>query len=205
MAKAANFKMISFGLETGSEKLMKIINKGETVGEVAEAIRMTDQKGIAAAATVIFGLPTETRKERWETIRLVRSLPLSSVRFNTLVPYPGTPVFEMLNSENRLTIKKDWENFAVQYMWEGDALPYVPEGSTGYQLMFDAMLANLSYYLSFSGIKGIFKSSFAGGNVITFRKAWYLSPKTMYRLFRLFFYLVRRFLYVTCMIVFGKC
>ena len=122
---------------------------------------------------------------------------LSRVRFNTLVPYPGTPIFELLNKENKLTIKKDWENFAVQYMWEGDYLPYIPEGSTNYGLMFDAMFANLSYYLSLSGIKGMLKSSFAGGNVITLQKGWFFSPKTIYRLFKVLFYLTRRFLYVT--------
>jgi len=204
MAKAANFRMLSYGLETGSENLMEIVNKGETVKEVAKAIRMTHEKGIAAAATVIFGLPTETRKDRWDTIRLVRSLPLSSVRFNTLVPYPGTPAFEILHKENKVIIKKDWENFAVQYMWEGDCLPYVPEGSTNHKLMFDAMFANLSYYLNLNGIKGMLKSSFAGGNVIALKKVWYLSPKTMYRLLRASFYLVRRFLYVTRKMILEK-
>lgn len=196
MAKSANFKMISFGLETGSDKLMKLINKGETVKQVSEAIRLTDKKGIAAAATIIFGLPTESRKDRWDTMRLVRSLPLSSIRFNTLVPYPGTPIFEMLDRYNQIDIRKDWENFAVQYMWEGDSLPYVPKGNTNYELMFDTMFANLSYYLSINGIRRMFKSSFAGGNVIFLRKAWYLSPQTIFKLLEAFFYLIKRFLYV---------
>lgn len=196
-AKAANFKMISFGLETGSESLMEIINKGETVKEVVEAIRNTDKKGIAAATTVIFGLPTETRKDRWDTMKLVRSLPLSSVRFNTLTPYPGTPVYEKLKREEKLSIRNDWENFAVQYMWEGDDLPYLPENTNRYELMFDTMFANLSFYLSFNGIKRMLKSSFAGGNVITLRDRWYLSLKTMYRLFSVFLYLTRRFVLVT--------
>lgn len=196
-AKAANFKMISFGLETGSESLMKTINKGETVEEVANAIRMTDKTGIAAATTVIFGLPAETRKDRWDAMRLVRSLPLSSVRFNTLTPYPGTPVFEKLDAEKKLCVKEGWGNFAVQYMWEGDDLPYVPDNTNRYELMFDTMFANLSFYLSFSGIKRMLKSSFAGGNVINLSGKWYFSPKTIYRLSRVFFYLARRFVYVT--------
>jgi radical SAM superfamily enzyme YgiQ (UPF0313 family) len=196
-AKAANFMMIAFGLETGSESLMKLIGKGETVEQVAEAIRMTDQKGIAAATTIIFGLPTETRKDRWDAIKLVRSLPLSSVRFNTLSPYPGTPVYEMLNSADKVLFKEDWENFAVQYMWEGDDIPYVPDGNNRYELIFDTMFANFSYYLRINGIKRMLKSSFAGGNVINLSDRWYLSPKTMWRLTMLFLYLSRRFSMVT--------
>jgi radical SAM superfamily enzyme YgiQ (UPF0313 family) len=197
-AKAANFKMISFGLETGNESLMKIINKGETVEDIVKAIRMTDRKGIAAATTIIFGLPTETRKDRWDTMRLTNSLPLSSVRFNTLTPYPGTPIYEKLKAENKVFVKKDWANFAVQYMWEGDDLPYVPDNTNRYELMFDTMYANLSFYLSFSGIKRMMKSSFAGGNVVTIDYKWYRLPKVLYRLLLVFFYLSRRFVQVTC-------
>jgi len=196
-AKQANFKMIAFGLETMSEPLMKVIDKGETVKQVSDAIKKTDAKGIAVAATLIFGLPTETRQDRWHAIKAVRSLPLSSVRFNTLTPYPGTPVFESLKNDNNLRIKKDWENFAVQYMWEGDDIPYVPDGNNRYELLFDTMFANYSFYLSLNGIRRMIKSSFAGGNVVQLKEKWYLSPRTVWKLVRLFLYLGRRFLYVT--------
>jgi len=192
-AKACNFKMISFGLETGSEPLMKLVQKGETVSEVAEAIRLTDSAGIATATTIIFGLPTETRADRRAAIRLVKSLPLSSVRFNTLTPYPGTPVYKMLKPTGAIHIKPDWENFAVQYLWEGDDLPYVPENTDRYELMFDTMSANLSFYLSPKGIIRMLKSSFAGGNIVSLQRAWYFSPKTLWVFFKVFLYLMKRF------------
>ena len=202
--KEANFRMLSFGLETTSESLMKVINKGESVKAVIDAINRTDERGIAVAATLIFGLPTEKRKDRWGAIKLVRQLPLSSVRFNTLTPYPGTPVFEHLKGEGGLFIKKDWENFAVQYMWESDDIPYVPEGNDRYELLFDTMFANLSFYLSFNGIRRMIKSSFAGGNVVNLAHRWYLSPKEMWKLFRLFLYLAGSFLYITFKMSFRK-
>ncbi|MFC1620969.1 B12-binding domain-containing radical SAM protein [Candidatus Omnitrophota bacterium] len=196
-AKAANFKMIAFGLETGCESLMSSINKGETVNQVIEAIKKTDRKGIAVATTIIFGLPDETRKNRRDTIKTVHSLPLSSVRYNILTPYPGTPVFKMLCKKNELFIKKDWENFAVQYMWESNDLPYVPKNNDTYELIFDTMLANLSFYLSFKGIRRAIKNSFAGGNVIKLSKRWYLSPRTIWHFMAVIAYLSCRFLHVS--------
>jgi hypothetical protein len=127
----------------------------------------------------------------------VRSLPLASARFNTLVPYPGTPAFDQLNREGKVLIKKDWANFAVQYMWEGDDIPYVPDGNSRYELIFDTMFANLSFYISFSGIMKLVKSPFAGGNVVKLSERWYFSPRTMWRLTMLFLYLSRRFSMVT--------
>lgn len=195
-AKAANFKMIAFGMETGSESLMSLIGKGETVKQVVDAVKLTDSKGIAAATTIIFGLPGETPRDRQDAIRLVGEMPLASTRFNTLTPYPGTPVYDMLKSRGDVIAKKDWENFAVQYMWEGDDLPYVPKGNDRYRLMFDTMYANLSFYLSFRGIGRLLKSSFAGGNVIKMSERWYLSPKKMWRMARLALFLNGRFFYV---------
>lgn len=203
-AKKANFKVITFGLETTSESLMRYINKGETVEQVLSAIRMTDAKGIAASATLIFGLPTETRSDRWSAIKTVGSLPLSSVRFNTIVPYPGTPMYEEMNRQGKILIKKDWENFAVQYMWEGDDLPYVPDGNNRYELLFDTMFANFSFYFSIKGLKRMIKSSFAGGNVIQLKSKWYLHPKTIYRLLRVFLYLARRFVCVSYKVLLKK-
>ncbi len=194
--KSANFRMLSFGMETSNESLMRLINKGETVKQVINAIKKTDQKGITVATTIIFGLPGETRKERLETIKTVNNLPLSSVRFNILTPYPGTPVFEMLNQSGEIQIKKDWENFAVQYMWEGDELPYLSGGNNIYELIFDTMFANLQFYLSLKGIKRMLKSSFAGGNVIMFSRRWYLSPTAVWNLVLVVSYLIYRFLYI---------
>jgi len=82
-------------------------------------------------------------------------------------------------------------------MWEGDDIPYVPDGNNRYELIFDTMFANFSYYLRINGIKRMLKSSFAGGNVINLSDRWYLSPKTMWRLTMLFLYLSRRFSMVT--------
>ncbi|MEW5691888.1 MAG: radical SAM protein [Candidatus Hydrogenedentota bacterium] len=193
--KMANFNFLSFGLETASNSLMKIINKGETVEDVIRAIHLTKSKGITTATTVIFGLPTEKSKDRWDAIKLVNSLKLDSVRFNILTPYPGTPVYERLKKENKIHIKKDWENFSVQYIWEGEELPYVPAGTDKYELIFMIMFANLSFYLSPHGLWKILTTPLAGGNVVALPKKWYLS-NYFFKILRVGIYLVTRFLLI---------
>lgn len=202
-AREANFKLISLGLETGSEALMKTINKGETLAEVVEAILKTADKGIAVGTTLIFGLPTETRKDRYDAIKLVRSLPLSSVRFNTLSPYPGTPVYQMLEPEGKILVKKDWENFGVQYMWESDEIPYVPDGNDRLELIFDTMFANMSFYLSYRRVKDILRLPVGGGNAISFKKRWYLSIREIKKFTHLFFHLSLRFCNVSMRMIWG--
>lgn len=205
VAYEANFKIIYFGLETGSEKLMKIINKDETVGEVVNAIKRADKRGFSVGATIIFGLPTETRKDRYDTIGLVRSLPLQSVRFNTLAPYPGTPFYNSEYPKGKILVKNNWENFGVQYMWESDDIPYVPDADNRLKLIFDTMFANLSYYLSLGGIKRLFTQRYAAGNVVKLSDRWYLSFNQLKKMFSLLLYLVSRFLNVTIRMLWQDC
>ncbi|MFA5139642.1 MAG: radical SAM protein [Elusimicrobiota bacterium] len=190
--KEANFSLVTFGLETASNPLMKAMGKGETVEQVAEAIRITAANGISVGTTLIFGFPGETNADRWAAIRLVSSLPLESARYNILTPYPGTPIYHELLEQGKLNVKKDWENFSVQYMWESDELPYVPEGTGRYELMFFAMLGNLLFYLRPSGLKKLFTGSAAGGNVIQLKKGWYLSTFA-FRIVRVGLFLIWRF------------
>ncbi|MCX5829572.1 MAG: radical SAM protein [Deltaproteobacteria bacterium] len=195
-ARATNFKMIYFGFETGIERLMKIIDKRETVAQIVEAIQRAHRAHISVGATLIFGLPTETRQDRYDTIKLVNSLPLDSIRFNTLVPYPGTPAYKMLAPQGKILIKGCWENFGVQYMWESDDIPYVPDESNRIELIFDTMYANLSYYLAPKGISKLIMSPVAGGNVIKLKKRWFLSLQELYKMGSVFTYLFARFLSV---------
>lgn len=197
MAYEANFRILYYGLETGSEDLMSIINKGETVAEVRDAIIRSAKKGFSVGTTVIFGLPTETRKDRYNTIKFVKSLPISSVRFNTLTPYPGTPVYNQEYPKGNIYIKGNWENFGVQYMWESDDIPYVPEGNDRIELIFDTMWANLSCYLSFKGIKNLLTQKYAGGNVIKLKNKWYRSFPEIKKISSLFLYLTFRFTNIT--------
>jgi len=196
--KAANFTLVTYGLETASERLMTEMIKGETVDEVVNAIKVAASKGFNVGTTLIFGFPNETAKDRWDAIKLVNSLPLDSVRFNILTPYPGTPVYHQLQAEGKVHVDKDWSNFSVQYMWEGDNLPYVPDGTNRYALMCVTMLANLWFYLRPSGFKKMLTAKVAGGNVIILPKRWFMSMFGI-RMVRLGLFLMRRFLWCTLM------
>jgi len=197
MAKKANFNTIYFGMETGSERLIHIIDKGETVKETIEGLRRAEKIGIDIGVTIIFGLPTETRKDRYETIRLIKSLPIADVRYNILSPYPGTPVYFQLNPQNKILIKENWSNFGVQYMWESDDIPYVPDESDRVELIWDTMYANLSYFLTPKIIWKLLSRPLAAGKVISLKKSWYLSFTELYKFGSLALFLLTRFSNVT--------
>jgi radical SAM superfamily enzyme YgiQ (UPF0313 family) len=194
--KEANFTMISFGTETTSDRLLKVLNKGEKVEANIRAIKMTKEVGIKVSTTFIFGIPTETREERLKSFRDAMALPLDGVRFNTAIPYPGTKLYEIAKNEGNLKILDDWGNFNVQYYIMSDDIPYVPKGMDRRLLIYDTMMANLSFYFRPRGIINMLKSPKTFGDAVTLPKNWYLSPTVIMNMAGLVFYIARRFAFV---------
>ncbi len=110
LLKKAGFRLVNFGMETASERLMVLLNKKETVKQNIEGVKLAKKYGFGVSATFIFGLPTETKEERWQAYNLAKKLSLDYVRFNNATPYPGTKLYEIAKAEHRLYIEKNWTN-----------------------------------------------------------------------------------------------
>jgi len=185
--KMANFTAVDLGLETASERLMTLLNKGETVERNIEAVRLLQEFGFQVSGTFILGLPTETREERWQSRRLAKELRLDYVRFNNATPYPGTKLYEMAREEGRLYIEKDWGNLnacgtLVQGPFAKTRLAYVPKTTTEKELMKDIIRINISFSLT---PKRVFRILIGGGTPcgwLLLPKRWYLHPKEWYYL-----------------------
>ncbi|MBN1384702.1 MAG: cobalamin-dependent protein [Elusimicrobia bacterium] len=191
--KEANFVSIAFGVETASERLMSFLDKGEKVEDNIKAIEMVHESGILTDASFIFGLPTETREDRRLTSMLARSLPLDGARFNIAVPYPGTKFCETAKLEGRLNALEDWSNCSNQHYMQSDNIPYSPVGTSQIELIYDTLMANLSFSLRPKIlIKIFFTSALSGGGVISLPKRWYFSPKVVVALVKFAIVIMKR-------------
>lgn len=155
---ASGFKMISFGIETASEEIMRTINKKETVAETAEAIRKAKKAGLKVKATFIFGLPGDSHRARMDCVGLDRELGLSIVRYNNATPYPGTKLYEIAKAEGRFFKQGLWENFnSVSTLTENplERIPfsYVPPGNTENEIRRDLLFAYFASYININRIR----------------------------------------------------
>ncbi|MBF0142157.1 MAG: B12-binding domain-containing radical SAM protein [Magnetococcales bacterium] len=124
---------IAYGVESGSQRLLDLIQKGERLDDFRAIFPLTRQIGISTKAFFMLGLPTETREESLETIRFACELDPDWVQFTLTTPYPGTPMFEQ-TLEGTRSRPTDWSRFNT---WAGLAdrdLVYVPEGRTAAEL-----------------------------------------------------------------------
>ncbi len=157
----AGFKGVYYGIETASEKLMKSLNKGETVEQVVEAIKISKQIGMHVSGNYIFGLPSETHQDRMQAIQLTKELDLDLVKYNNATPYPGTELYNHAKDTNRLKIKGIYENINsvstfIENPFKKIPFSYVPENNSEGEIRHDILLGYLKFYFRFKRLKGVF-------------------------------------------------
>ena len=127
--KKAGCWQISYGVETGSQRLLDYIVKGLTKETIIETFRITKKIGISIRGFFMLGLPTETKKESLKTIRFAQKLNPLWAQFTITIPYPGTPMFQQLQREGRIQ-HYNWTDYNTWGGWADKKLPYVSEGRT---------------------------------------------------------------------------
>jgi len=70
-ARDAGLRMILWGVESGSERIMELINKGIDLDKRLEILKNTSDADIWNFAYIFFGFPTETLKEAMDTVNMV--------------------------------------------------------------------------------------------------------------------------------------
>lgn len=98
LMKKSGCDSLTFGIETGSDKMLRLIQKDITVDQVIEAHNRAKKFGFYTNYHFMIGFPRETTKDINETMRLMWYLRKDkNVTFygpSTYVPYPGTPLYE---------------------------------------------------------------------------------------------------------------
>jgi radical SAM superfamily enzyme YgiQ (UPF0313 family) len=89
------------GVESGSEAMLKAMNKSIKLEQTRKAYKTAQEVGLMTIANVVLGFPGETEQTAKETIQFVKKLNPDDVGFYVATPYPGTPMYEQV-------IKNGW-------------------------------------------------------------------------------------------------
>jgi len=109
--KEANCERIHYGVEAGSPKVLKELNKRITIRQAKNAFGWTKQAGIDTLAYFMIGNPQEGEKEIKASIKLMKQLEPDFVHITILTPFPATKLY--FEAMEKGIIKDDvWRNFA---------------------------------------------------------------------------------------------
>jgi anaerobic magnesium-protoporphyrin IX monomethyl ester cyclase len=95
LLKKAGCMMICYGIESGSPKILKTINKRITVDQAKEAFHLTHKVGISCQATVMVGNPGDGADTIRETEALLDTIRPDHLWVSYATLYPGTGLYEL--------------------------------------------------------------------------------------------------------------
>ncbi|MGC1122338.1 MAG: radical SAM protein [Candidatus Methanofastidiosia archaeon] len=95
--KEAGCRIIFYGVDSGTQRILNQINKGYQVEDVIKAMKMSLQFGFSIENTFIINFPTETKQEMMKTLELARTLLDMGVEeavIFVLTPHPNLNVLD---------------------------------------------------------------------------------------------------------------
>ena len=104
--KQAGCYLIAYGIESGSERVLKILKKGTTTDQIRSAINITKQAGIKIIGYFMLGITGETEDEIKQTVNFSKELDIDFAQYSVATAYPCTELYEIAKSQNRIT--NDW-------------------------------------------------------------------------------------------------
>jgi radical SAM superfamily enzyme YgiQ (UPF0313 family) len=117
LVRETNWHTISIGFESGSDRVLKILNKGCTVEDNAFAINLLNKIGDDYMrmgkeppkfwANLIFASPGESHEDAFNTVRMLKKMKYVLPSIAYFGPYPGSALGNQLIAEGKSLMTKD--------------------------------------------------------------------------------------------------
>lgn len=116
LMKKIGYRLLKVGLESGNNKTLKILNKGETIEEIKKGVKIAKDHGLIVMLTTMVGFPWETENDVKNTYDAAKELMMyktrigDSLQSSVIMPYPHTPLFKLAEKKGWLLyVPKDYE------------------------------------------------------------------------------------------------
>jgi anaerobic magnesium-protoporphyrin IX monomethyl ester cyclase len=118
--EAAGCRKVFFGLESGCNEVLELMNKKTTTEVAEQTVRWFAESNIRTAGFFIVGYPGETYASIEATFEWALSLPLDEISFTVPFPLPGAPLYSKVmkidtgfdwqyENENRMSYQSDFD------------------------------------------------------------------------------------------------
>jgi anaerobic magnesium-protoporphyrin IX monomethyl ester cyclase len=114
--KRAGCHHVQYGIESGSERILKLLQKDITLDQIRHAVALTRAAGLVVSIYLISGVPEETEEDIQATLALIREILPHDGIVAPLAVYPGTKLYE--DSKRFLGVGDDvWVNDPRAALW----------------------------------------------------------------------------------------
>jgi radical SAM superfamily enzyme YgiQ (UPF0313 family) len=121
LAARSGCRGLLIGFETLSQKALAETNKAFNMRhDYYEVVRRLHERGIGLQGTFVFGFDDHTLDTFAETVDFVIAANIDLPRYAILTPFPGTSLFQRLQTEGRI-LTEDWT------LYDGQHVVYQPK------------------------------------------------------------------------------
>lgn len=110
--KKAGCYRIYYGVESGNEKSLQLLKKGECLNDIRKAFKLTREAKIETGAFMMLGIPGEDGCDMQRSIDFVREIKADHAVFTMLTPYPGTEIYADYARYGTMR-KASWSEFVM--------------------------------------------------------------------------------------------
>jgi radical SAM superfamily enzyme YgiQ (UPF0313 family) len=129
LSKEAGCLAWLIGFESISQKTLNQIGKTTNkVEEYSKAVKNIHENKMVVIGSFMFGFDNDKKDIFDETLKMIKELKIDIADFWILTPFLGTPLFDKLDSENRI-LTKDWFKYNMK------SIVFKPKNMTPYELL----------------------------------------------------------------------
>ncbi len=153
MKKAGCFN-IAFGIESGSDKILKASGKNISKKQCIKVIKEAKSIGLETVGLYIFGHINEEKKDIEKTVRMIYKLNTNDIAIGIMSPWPGTKVYQLAekNKDGYKLLNKNYSHYEKYF---GSSLAFDNFSLTYLELI--RIKAYLYFYIKNRRFKGLFK------------------------------------------------
>jgi len=119
--KESGCRFISYGIESGSQRMLNSMKKDVKLEDVKKVLRLTMEHIGWPSPTFIIGTPGENRETLQQTMDLCKELEMSAEAIFFMTPYPGTELYRMALETGKLSLETE-EEFVLSLGEQGEQL-----------------------------------------------------------------------------------
>jgi anaerobic magnesium-protoporphyrin IX monomethyl ester cyclase len=130
LMKKSNCSGLYLGFESGSNRILKTIDKNINAEQSIKISKMVYKSGIPSVTSIMLGLPGEGKEDIEETLKAMKIVKTDLFDINNYIPLPGTPLYDAISAEDKKNI--DWQKVGFKSLHNHFSNGVSPDDFIGY-------------------------------------------------------------------------
>lgn len=134
LVRETNWNTVSIGFESGSDRVLKVLNKECSESDNDFSIQLLNRIGDDMErqgktppkffANIMFAIPGETREDAFKTVRMLKSMKRVLPSIAYYAPYPGSALGYQIIGEGKSLMQGDYHRYPGQEKMTGIDYPF---------------------------------------------------------------------------------